>query len=109
MKCVGAEDGQRQCQRCRRANVEQVEFFMHIGRLSLLLPGVSLRNIAVGENQVQSASFRLFLWSALCLCYAARLSEASKMLRRLEKGLNSAKMKSQPTEGSPFQADEHHT
>lgn len=32
------------------------------------------------------------------------------MLRRLEKGLNSAKMKSQPTEGSsPFQADEHRT
>src|SRR5258707_12942247 len=39
-----------------------------------------------------------------------RLSEASKMLRRLEKGLNTAKMKSQPAEGSsPFQADEHRT
>jgi len=32
------------------------------------------------------------------------------MLRRLEKGLNTAKMKSQPAEGSsPFQADEHRT
>lgn len=27
MKCVGAEDGQKQCQRCKRANVESVSFF----------------------------------------------------------------------------------
>jgi hypothetical protein len=36
-----------------------------------------------------------------------RLSEASKMLRRLEKGLNSAKMKSQTTDNSsPYQASD---
>ncbi|GLB35263.1 putative fungal specific transcription factor [Lyophyllum shimeji] len=65
MKCVGAEDGQKQCQRCKRANVECVFEKHRRGRK----PG-------------------------------SKLSEASKMLRRLEKGLNSAKMKSQTTEAS---------
>jgi len=42
--------------------------------------------------------------------FSFRLSEASKMLRRLEKGLNSAKMKSHPSDSSsPFQTDELHT
>ncbi|KAJ7098180.1 fungal-specific transcription factor domain-containing protein [Mycena belliarum] len=59
MKCVGADDGQKQCQRCRRANVECVFEKHRRGRK----PG-------------------------------SKLSEASKMLRRLEKGLNSAKLKS---------------
>ncbi|TFK42840.1 fungal-specific transcription factor domain-containing protein [Crucibulum laeve] len=70
MKCVGAEDGQKQCQRCKRANVECVFEKHRRGRK----PG-------------------------------SKLSEASKMLRRLEKGLNSAKMKSQssdPALGSPY-------
>ncbi|KAF5391848.1 hypothetical protein D9757_001625 [Collybiopsis confluens] len=58
MKCVGAEDGQKQCQRCKRANVECIFEKHRRGRK----PG-------------------------------SKLSEASKMLRRLEKGLNSAKSK----------------
>ncbi|KAJ7470490.1 fungal-specific transcription factor domain-containing protein [Mycena latifolia] len=60
MKCVGADDGQKQCQRCKRANVECIFEKHRRGRK----PG-------------------------------SKLSEASKMLRRLEKGLNSAKLKSQ--------------
>ncbi|KIL68664.1 hypothetical protein M378DRAFT_158512 [Amanita muscaria Koide BX008] len=65
MKCVGAEDGQKPCQRCKRANVE-CKFEKHRrGRK----PG-------------------------------SKLSEASKMLRRLEKGLNTAKMKSQSAEAN---------
>ncbi|KAJ7694084.1 fungal-specific transcription factor domain-containing protein [Mycena rosella] len=63
MKCVGADDGQKQCQRCKRANVECVFEKHRRGRK----PG-------------------------------SKLSEASKMLRRLEKGLNSAKLKSQATD-----------
>ncbi|KAF5372913.1 hypothetical protein D9758_001761 [Tetrapyrgos nigripes] len=66
MKCVGAEDGQKQCQRCKRANVECIFEKHRRGRK----PG-------------------------------SKLSEASKMLRRLEKGLNTAKLKSQQSaEGS---------
>ncbi|KDR81356.1 hypothetical protein GALMADRAFT_239209 [Galerina marginata CBS 339.88] len=72
MKCVGAEDGQKQCQRCRRANVECVFEKHRRGRK----PG-------------------------------SKLSEASKMLRRLEKGLNSAKMKSQSSDAtSPYHTDD---
>ncbi|RDB24029.1 Protein priB [Hypsizygus marmoreus] len=71
MKCVGAEDGQKQCQRCKRANVECVFEKHRRGRK----PG-------------------------------SKLSEASKMLRRLEKGLNSAKMKSQTAETSPYQVSD---
>ncbi|KAJ7764486.1 fungal-specific transcription factor domain-containing protein [Mycena maculata] len=66
MKCVGADDGQKQCQRCKRANVECVFEKHRRGRK----PG-------------------------------SKLSEASKMLRRLEKGLNSAKLKSQAAD-SPY-------
>ncbi|PPQ90137.1 hypothetical protein CVT25_012306 [Psilocybe cyanescens] len=72
MKCVGAEDGQKQCQRCKRANVECVFEKHRRGRK----PG-------------------------------SKLSEASKMLRRLEKGLNSAKMKSQSSDTtSPYHTDD---
>ncbi|KAF8197377.1 fungal-specific transcription factor domain-containing protein [Pholiota molesta] len=67
MKCVGAEDGQKQCQRCKRANVECVFEKHRRGRK----PG-------------------------------SKLSDASKMLRRLEKGLNSAKIKSQSESTSPY-------
>ncbi|KAJ7055176.1 hypothetical protein C8F01DRAFT_1259191 [Mycena amicta] len=63
MKCVGADDGQKQCQRCKRANVECIFEKHRRGRK----PG-------------------------------SKLSEASKMLRRLEKGLNSAKLKSHVAE-----------
>ncbi|THH10853.1 hypothetical protein EW145_g1063 [Phellinidium pouzarii] len=72
MKCVGAEDGDHPCQRCRRANTEYATI-LH----------ASLRNIAEGVNPAQS-----------------QLSEASKMLRRLEKGLNNAKLKSQAAESA---------
>ncbi|KAF8553391.1 hypothetical protein OG21DRAFT_1414409 [Imleria badia] len=58
MKCVGAEDGQKPCQRCKRTNVECIFEKHRRGRK----PG-------------------------------SKLSEASKMLRRLEKGLNTAKLK----------------
>lgn len=58
MKCVGAEDGERPCQRCRRTNSECIFEKHRRGRK----PG-------------------------------SKLSEASKMLRRLEKGLNAAKLK----------------
>ncbi|KAF8964131.1 fungal-specific transcription factor domain-containing protein [Flammula alnicola] len=72
MKCVGAEDGQKQCQRCKRANVECVFEKHRRGRK----PG-------------------------------SKLSDASKMLRRLEKGLNSAKMKSQSSDTtSPYHTDD---
>ncbi|KDQ59395.1 hypothetical protein JAAARDRAFT_32954 [Jaapia argillacea MUCL 33604] len=66
MKCVGSEDGTKQCQRCKRAGVECVFEKHRRGRK----PG-------------------------------SKLSEASKMLRRLEKGLNNAKMKSQAAESAP--------
>ncbi|KAF8124010.1 fungal-specific transcription factor domain-containing protein [Boletus edulis] len=58
MKCVGAEDGDKPCQRCKRTNVECIFEKHRRGRK----PG-------------------------------SKLSEASKMLRRLEKGLNTAKLK----------------
>lgn len=58
MKCVGAEDGLKSCQRCTRTGVECVFEKHRRGRK----PG-------------------------------SKLSEASKMLRRLEKGLNTAKLK----------------
>ncbi|KIK63832.1 hypothetical protein GYMLUDRAFT_162284 [Collybiopsis luxurians FD-317 M1] len=70
MKCVGAEDGQKQCQRCRRANVECIFEKHRRGRK----PG-------------------------------SKLSEASKMLRRLEKGLNSAKSKAASVDSSSFRED----
>ncbi|KAF8892684.1 fungal-specific transcription factor domain-containing protein [Infundibulicybe gibba] len=73
MKCVGAEDGQKQCQRCKRANVECIFEKHRRGRK----PG-------------------------------SKLSEASKMLRRLEKGLNNAKLKSQTTDaaGGSYQSSD---
>ncbi|KAF5331051.1 hypothetical protein D9619_005705 [Psilocybe cf. subviscida] len=70
MKCVGAEDGQKQCQRCKRAGVECIFEKHRRGRK----PG-------------------------------SKLSEASKMLRRLEKGHNQPKIKSQP----PDEHDARHS
>ncbi|KAF9264936.1 hypothetical protein L218DRAFT_925678 [Marasmius fiardii PR-910] len=70
MKCVGSEDGQKQCQRCKRAGVECIFEKHRRGRK----PG-------------------------------SKLSEASKMLRRLEKGLNTAKLRSQTSETSPSFVD----
>ncbi|KAH7889823.1 fungal-specific transcription factor domain-containing protein, partial [Phlebopus sp. FC_14] len=58
MKCVGAEDSQQPCQRCKRTGVPCIFEKHRRGRK----PG-------------------------------SKLSEASKMLRRLEKGLNTAKLK----------------
>ncbi|KAF9228050.1 hypothetical protein BS17DRAFT_813931 [Gyrodon lividus] len=76
MKCVGAEDGQQQCQRCKRTNVECVFEKHRRGRK----PG-------------------------------SKLSEASKMLRRLEKGLNSAKLKQagETSMSSVFSAVDSHS
>ncbi|EGO21638.1 hypothetical protein SERLADRAFT_351153 [Serpula lacrymans var. lacrymans S7.9] len=73
MKCVGADDGQKQCQRCKRANVECVFEKHRRGRK----PG-------------------------------SKLSEASKMLRRLEKGLSNAKLKSHPGDSSPYTTADTH-
>ncbi|RPD79725.1 hypothetical protein L226DRAFT_178781 [Lentinus tigrinus ALCF2SS1-7] len=72
MKCVGAEDGTKRCQRCQRSGAECIFEKHRRGRK----PG-------------------------------SKLSEASKMLRRLEKGLNNAKAKqpanavSQPSSSAP--------
>ncbi|KAG8726642.1 hypothetical protein FRC12_023212, partial [Ceratobasidium sp. 428] len=60
MRCIGADDGQTQCQRCKRSNLECVFEKHRRGRK----PG-------------------------------SKLSEASKMLRRIEKGLNNERRKSQ--------------
>ncbi|KAI0710432.1 fungal-specific transcription factor domain-containing protein [Cerioporus squamosus] len=68
MKCVGAEDGTKRCQRCQRSGAECVFEKHRRGRK----PG-------------------------------SKLSEASKMLRRLEKGLNNAKAK-QPSNAGLSQA-----
>ncbi|KAL5490129.1 hypothetical protein ACEPAI_4962 [Sanghuangporus weigelae] len=65
MKCVGSDDGQQPCMRCRRSNTECIFEKHRRGRK----PG-------------------------------SKLSEASKMLRRLEKGLNNAKLKSLATEST---------
>lgn len=76
MKCVGSDNGTRQCQRCKRANVECVFEKHRRGRK----PG-------------------------------SKLSEASKLLRRLEKGLNSAKPKQQSdnTISSPYPMSDSRT
>lgn len=63
MKCVGAEDGQQACQRCKRSNTESVlllAFLLH--RSSVQSLDVFSKNTGVVENQVQSQSrLRLFL------------------------------------------------
>ncbi|KAG6376032.1 putative protein priB [Boletus reticuloceps] len=77
MKCVGAEDGEKPCQRCKRTNVEYV------------------------ANDVSSLDACYILQTFRCIFEkhrrgrkpGSKLSEASKMLRRLEKGLNTAKLK----------------
>lgn len=107
MKCVGAEDGQKPCQRCKRANVESVPFF-HLLLSSISsnrLPDAFLRNTDEDASPAQSLYIPLFFLRILFrsltnpLPYLIlRLSEASKMLRRLEKGLNSAKLKTQATD-----------
>lgn len=55
MKCVGAEDGQKPCQRCKRANVEYVTFpFSSAFCSGLSFQGASLKNIVVGASLVRS-------------------------------------------------------
>ncbi|KAJ6611766.1 fungal-specific transcription factor domain-containing protein [Mycena sp. CBHHK59/15] len=85
MKCVGADDGQKQCQRCKRANAESESLFPFPAAPSYPSPGVFSKSTAEAANRAQSP-----------------LSEASKMLRRLEKGLNSAKLKSQSADNGPY-------
>ena len=96
MKCVGSEDGTKPCQRCKRANVESV-IFSHPRDICLIVdPGVFSKSIAVAGNRVQSKPYSLpLLFPDGFDPRSNRLSEASKMLRRLEKGLTSAKLKSQ--------------
>ncbi|CAA7270167.1 unnamed protein product [Cyclocybe aegerita] len=89
MKCVGAEDGQRQCQRCKRANVEYVLFFFPFNQ-----PSPHPAPSCIFEKHRRGRK------------PGSKLSEASKMLRRLEKGLNSAKIKSQSTEATSPYSDE---
>ncbi|KAJ3849259.1 fungal-specific transcription factor domain-containing protein [Lentinula lateritia] len=76
MKCVGAEDGQRQCQRCKRANVQ----YATCGISFKLLPYVVIVRCIFEKHRRGRKP-------------GSKLSEASKMLRRLEKGLNNAKSK----------------
>lgn len=67
----------------------------------------SLKNTVEGVNLVPSISSFTSASSLPILKDLNRLSEASKMLRRLEKGLHSAKMKSQTTDNSsPYQASD---
>lgn len=111
MKCVGAEDGLKQCQRCKRANVESVPFFLaffpSLPLIFLRSPGVFLKSTAVVANLAQSSLSGSLCIFTFLISFPSRLSEASKMLRRLEKGLNSAKMKSQSTEStSPYHTDD---
>ncbi|KAJ1309932.1 hypothetical protein OPQ81_006691 [Rhizoctonia solani] len=77
MRCIGAEDGQTQCQRCKRSNLECIFEKHRRGRK----PG-------------------------------SKLSEASKMLRRIEKGLNNERKKSQVANGitqAPYPANASRT
>jgi hypothetical protein len=105
MKCVGAEDGSQPCQRCRRTGVEYVLIqYPHHNSSHPPVLGVCSRGTDAAESQAQSLFDFVFHLRGL-FNYIHRLSEASKMLRRLEKGLNNAKLKSQtletPTSTSP--------
>ena len=110
MKCVGAEDGQQPCQRCKRSNTEYVTrcflpYFLHSSHPSSF-PDAFLKNTGEGANLVQSQSFLRFpvlIFSLTLLTH--RLSEASKMLRRLEKGLSNAKRISQTVDSALANGD----
>jgi hypothetical protein len=56
MKCVGAEDGNQPCQRCRRTGVEYVpiQYPRYLSLLSLTRSGVCSRDTDAAESQAQS-------------------------------------------------------
>ena len=92
MKCVGAEDGTRPCQRCKRANTECVFFSPPCPPLLLILAARCIfekhrRGRKPGSKYVRSRVLHPF---PSLIPASLRLSEASKMLRRLEKGLNAS-------------------
>ena len=94
MKCVGAEDGQKPCQRCKRTNVEYVgnNVIPPDGRYTLQLSRCIFEKHRRGRKPGSKYDFNVdVFYPSNTSC--PRLSEASKMLRRLEKGLNTAKLK----------------
>ena len=94
MKCVGSEDGQKQCQRCQRANVEYIPSALLFGPLfSVARPFFKKHRRGRKPGSSITAEHH-------SLIVVSRLSEASKMLRRLEKGLNTAKLKSQSNDSA---------
>lgn len=104
MKCVGAEDGDKPCQRCKRAGVPYVLFETISKKLlfSSPPPQLYIRKASPGKETGLKVRVRLpSIWRLVSYPPPSRLSEASKMLRRLEKGLNTAKLKSQSVEASP--------
>jgi hypothetical protein len=94
MKCVGAEDGQNQCQRCKHAGSEYVSR-SNPSLINLILStDASLKNIVEAANQV-SSMFHLSFRAIIEINVVLRLSEAYKIRRRMEKGLHTEKIKSQ--------------
>ena len=85
-----------QTSKCR---VCSLRAFSCISCSGLSFPGASLKNIVVGASLVRSECC-VFVLDNPVPKLDKRLSEASKMLRRLEKGLNTAKMKSHSAEVS---------
>ena len=100
MKCVGAEDGQKPCQRCKRASLKYV--YAHLAAIRSLFVAASSKNTDAVASPAQSPCSLV----SLAQLTLSRLSEASKMLRRLEKGLNSAKLKSHSGDGLAFVSDD---
>jgi len=113
MKCVGAEDGQKQCQRCKRANVEFV-IPLSVAIPLFTKPAAPLVAYLKSTGEAASLAQSAFLPPSISpptYLLNSRLSEASKMLRRLEKGLNSAKLKTQPAEpgmSAPYSPPQAH-
>jgi len=54
MKCVGAEDGQNPCQRCKRTGAEYVSADACHGIPTRRFPGAFSKNIAAAANPAQS-------------------------------------------------------
>ncbi|KAF5358156.1 hypothetical protein D9756_001799 [Leucocoprinus leucothites] len=111
MKCVGAEDGQKQCQRCKRANVEFVIPFSPLPRPPH--PCHFSRCVFEKHRRGRKPGSKSVYFILICFSHphlaTPRLSEASKMLRRLEKDLNSAKLKTQPNDpgmSAPYSSPE---
>jgi hypothetical protein len=100
MKCVGAEDGSQPCQRCRRTGVESVLISSRRGIISLKSSRCVFERHRRGRKPGSKLVFCCSLHEGFSSETIFRLSEASKMLRRLEKGLNNAKLKSQTLESS---------